>query len=1482
MNTNLYLYNDETYKDRYTPESNWVKLLFNQGRPLQTAELIEMQSVMQSFLKKGLDTLFANGTILNGLKFTPTSTTSAEIEFLMSAGRFYVDGIVLEIEAISINVPIQGEYNIGLLIIPKIITEEEDFNLRDPIKGGAAYGLPGASRLVWDSTLVLNDPSAFTIAKVVNGGLIQKEQNIYSKIDDSLAKYTYARTGNFCLPGGLETTVIDSQERSVADISKYDALNEAFTSANNITQSAYTEVINAKNSLDNIQSQLKQANNAYSINPTNSNLIVLQDLELRLADITNRFNELSRVYTSKKIISDKAEANLNSSKGLLVDKVYLSISPGVAYVEGYRVDIVSPIVVEIPKNLETDKVEGAIFTYSGSQAITVRNFFLNEGTSWDDIVNQNTIVTIDFTKLLYNQQFVSIQLSIPLNTTFFNSLNSFLSYLINELNKSTSQSLNGIDITSSDLIATKEVLRTVLKNNLDIEKVGNSLTFTSTTLNEVSNQVSVNINIKETYIESEEVEIEGGGEFIVEETVIVNDSNLLLVDVNSSNLAGAGRFNSFQLGFRPVADIISVTAELQENQRPIVRGPIPGTSDKLGDDSVFRIIKIYQGDTVFVEGRDYRLINQSEVDWSLSDVTSIEPNQGTTYYASFLYTQPLAKDIDYTLNNTTDSIEFIRKTPAPNQKFYVSYTYYLAKAGVLSLDRKGIANYIMSSSSINPVTPILSNEQLTIATFKLYADRTEVFPSDCKVITLTELQEVVNQVKRTTCELESHKLDISAQLKASNSGIIPTGYFNNTIQNLVKLDLDNPLFTGAVSPSIQSLTGGYTHINTPLNYIDGGVLYTNELDTNYFVLIPHSPKLLMSQLRLTKSRKVSLPAPVYKRSKLYITPQVCFYNQSYSKFTSQDPLTRITTTLTRLSENKPLILQSISTGIQALFRGFADKLYKAFSNGDPIGNHIQDTSSFLGYISNLVKVGSTKVKIKIIDLPINSEGYRVYVSGKEIRNYTLLEDTSLSLIIPETLKTNLQGIIYIEFNLPSDLYCGVHSVELKSDLGISYAKSQIGVYNNLFTEIVFSALENWGFNFTNPISSNFLLRGKPSSYDLPAFQASDSLINPGTIPSVNLITNSLEQQFPILFDSIYQTFKLTDYQFLTSIRIKLKSIALNSDLILNLGEVDNVSLQPNRSYIASAFSSNYLPSALGNTWTEFSFSYPVLLQANKTYCLSLTSKETGYEVYSAEISAIDLLTNISVGDQLYLDGELFYSNDGKSLERVVKEDLTHEIIRAGFNNTEEVIVNLGNYGIVNNITSVTSFIVNTRDVILPDTFIQYQYKLDGSENWINFEANKLVILDNPIFNFNIRAKLNSLRFNLSPMLMLEGSSVSLYRGLDISTVISTQIIHEVPYSNVYVNLQYLIPNGTDIKVYYSPTDGLEFQGQQWFELIKDSSTEKYIDQGLQVKEATWFYNHENSSLSNGEPRVKFKYKIEFYTSNVAVQASVLNIISYVN
>ncbi len=840
---------DPSYPDRYARSKGWVRVLPEHGKPIQTAELIEMQSILHDNLTQGLNTLFTSGSILSGLRLSLVSASETNLLVGVSSGQLYVEGVVVEIEASSLQVPMIGEYNIGVLLEEKVVTEVEDPSLRDPVKGGALYGMEGASRLVWNSSLTLNNANAFTIGRVIDGGIIQKELNPFKNIEKILAEYTFERSGNFAVQG-LGVSSLPAGERAVADKAKYNALQNSVNDSKQRSQQALSDASQAEATLENLKQQLATAEAAARLSPTAQNLVIAADLQQRVSEAEDYYNQLARLVVTTQTTYQKGTANLTAAQSLLVDKALFSISPGVAYVEGYRVNLSTPATVTIPKNLDTTKVDSAVFTYAGRNATSLRTFSLGSGIVYQDIKDDRTLLTFNFTNLYYNQQFVNVKVTVNIQGYSATSLESLIDKLAGEFNKTENQAVeSGITFSSASLALTAPKLRTLLKNNLIISRNSNdSLKFESTSISDSANQIGIQIDIK-----SRDASL-----------VVIGNSIKLLVDVNFASLSGAGRSNSFQLGFRPVDDIISLTAEVEENMKPLVRGATPGTSDKLGDDSIFVITKVSQGSTVY-DDTDYELIKQSEIHWKNA---SHQPAPGTTYYVSFAYTRPLSIDKDFVLNRDTDSITFIGDTPASNRNFYVDYSYYLAKAGVITLDRDGNIGYILSDSGSNPLPPAAANTLLPLATIKLFANGVEVIETDTKVLNFSEINELAERVRRNSRNLETLQLDVTGYNKAvSQLGTNPIGVYTNTLQDLSRLAVSNPQFTGTISPSIQAATGGYVHKDVPIKYTSGGSLSKNILGRDSFVTLPYSNRKVLSQSRLTKSRRVDpLPTAITRRA----------------------------------------------------------------------------------------------------------------------------------------------------------------------------------------------------------------------------------------------------------------------------------------------------------------------------------------------------------------------------------------------------------------------------------------------------------------------------------------------------------------------------------------------------------------------------------------------------------------------------------------
>jgi len=89
----------------------------------------------------------------------------------------------------------------------------------------------------------------------------------------------------------------------------------------------------------------------------------------------------------------------------------------------------------------------------------------------------------------------------------------------------------------------------------------------------------------------------------------------------------------------------------------VTRGSTPGGQDELQMRPVRRVLKVYQGDTVYKEGTDYR-VTSNGIDWSLGGA---EPNPGSTYYVVYVYGRQLTKGTEYvdgSLLKKDDKVDF--------------------------------------------------------------------------------------------------------------------------------------------------------------------------------------------------------------------------------------------------------------------------------------------------------------------------------------------------------------------------------------------------------------------------------------------------------------------------------------------------------------------------------------------------------------------------------------------------------------------------------------------------------------------------------------------------------------------------------------------------------------------------------------------------------------------------------------------------------
>lgn len=139
---------------------------------------------------------------LNPVDDNSPSAINRVKNYTVSDGRIWLEGQVREFHAQNISIKGVGTEHIGVQLVEKIVTAEDDPELLDDTQGVATTGMRGADRVHYDVELTYNDDSAtdfvvFTDNKI-NQNVIQPD---YDKLTPILAKRTYDQSGSFRTKG---------------------------------------------------------------------------------------------------------------------------------------------------------------------------------------------------------------------------------------------------------------------------------------------------------------------------------------------------------------------------------------------------------------------------------------------------------------------------------------------------------------------------------------------------------------------------------------------------------------------------------------------------------------------------------------------------------------------------------------------------------------------------------------------------------------------------------------------------------------------------------------------------------------------------------------------------------------------------------------------------------------------------------------------------------------------------------------------------------------------------------------------------------------------------------------------------------------------------------------------------------------------------------------------------------------------------------
>ncbi|MEI2423200.1 DUF4815 domain-containing protein, partial [Arthrospira platensis SPKY2] len=482
--TDIYSYKfHDVYKDRFNPEENWLQIIPQPGRPLQSNELIELQSILQNQLSLALSSIYKNYSPIEGLKIYIEDN-----QIKVTEGKFLIDGFILNVLGTSLNLPsinsdlLESDFDddfdddfssneeyikVGIQVSEEIITELEDPSLRDPIKNSNLYGLPGAHRLRWIASVVFNEPNSYKLGHVKNGKVYQKNISTFSRVQDLAALFNYERNGNYIVSG----LISEARNQSISYNNKIPYIGIYSTENTNIRYIRYLEnyLRETQTNYNNLQNTLRTSINEYNNNPINSNASFINHINDKLINISKDIqfyrSKLAEAQNRLTVLDKELRSND------ILDEIV--VSPGVAYVKGYRIEKTSSHIFSVPRVLHEGKVLGAKFIYSLGNNITKRSINIDSNYNIIQIKDLNKELYINITGILDRENSISVRITILINNnlpTSINNISSLIDFIVDQLSYSSSLHSNILLVDESNLQREGYLIKNILRNNIIFTK----------------------------------------------------------------------------------------------------------------------------------------------------------------------------------------------------------------------------------------------------------------------------------------------------------------------------------------------------------------------------------------------------------------------------------------------------------------------------------------------------------------------------------------------------------------------------------------------------------------------------------------------------------------------------------------------------------------------------------------------------------------------------------------------------------------------------------------------------------------------------------------------------------------------------------------------------------------------------------------------------------------------------------------------------
>ena len=834
-------------------------------------------------------------------------------------------------------------------------------------------------------------------------------------------------------------------------------------------------------------------------------------------------------------------------------------------------------------------------------------------------------------------------------------------------------------------------------------------------------------------------------------------------------------YNSSTLKYRlnnfPAKAINRVLVTI-EVTRDITRGTT--SSDILPNTPVVDIIKVQQGTTVYARGVDYQLINDS-VNWLTN--ASNKPAIGSTYKVTWTYNKVLTEGVDYALTSEDSNyyLDFSGKTglkPIQNSEMKIDYDFYLNRKDIVVLNKDGEVLIIKGQANLSDyvATPSYNNvEYLCLAIITIYANSNKI-DIDNNAICRMPLEKMWAMLSRIEdLEYNEAVTDLDVVAQEGEQATLLKGILTDSFVNFDKSDINHALWNASIDLTEKCITTSFEDKSYLLSIANTrGTAGFNGATFGYMITNNCSDVVVLNQNYATE-RMVINPYKVYlKNAILSISPAS---SNLRGKVTYENgPNTTITKNVVapyyyRGSYKSELDRQNLYN------QGYSNLTTNVHNTGN---NWHYNNSSYTTVTGTKT---STTYKSRLITY-IPTE--RVNVSVQNLLPYM------------DNLTLTFAGI-RVNFDPESNTYKGTQSGTCKADAQGNIRGSFI-IPSNISTGTKEVKITDGG---TLEATANFTCASV-------------------VIDTVNTIQRKTVIYKP--YDPLAQSFGFDTDRFISKIGLFFASADPNNNVTVEVRDMVNGYPGTTRLGVTVLKPSDIRTSGNASVETIATFENPIYCEANKQYCVIITTDSNSNSLFIANLGDRDISTNKYVTAQADSRGVFFTSSNALTWTAEQSKDLKYKIYAKNFNTSG--VVTFDPIKI-----NANRICLNTDSLLPAHCTCEWEYTINGDNVWKAITPFVDVYLDKIATKIQIRARLTGTSYS-SPVLSKEIIRLDTYLNNVSASYITKNVVMSQPFTTVRQVIDFNLPAGSSAIVQFS-VDGGSSNESSWINAVqKGTPTER--------------------------------------------------------